>query len=719
MSPVLPSVDHTPGQDRMQPPLPRAEKRIRVLHNDITVDHFRWLRDPENSDGRAYAEAENSYSEQATAHLAGLKAELIAEIEQRRSGDSGSLALQVGPFEYFQKNEQDLSHPRWWRRPVAGGPAELVLDPNAIPGSEIFYSLGVFEPSDDGRFVAFSFDVLGDELFELRVRDTRTGRDVWHGSRRVGMVAWAADGHTLFFTRQRSDRRVQRDQVVRVNVEAGDSEVIFEEADERLNVGIRRSHSGAWLFLDVLTTADISSGVQQQGAAEVWCLPANEPGGQCRRIVTRELGHKIYAEHWGDKFLFRVDDAGPYWRLVCAPMDDPSPSSWEEVVPHRAGVVIGEVRVLERHLVLLEREGINPRLVSLDQSGRVGATIIPDEPSCTLKVGLSAGGNYSMARHAFRGSKLTYSISSFLTPETIVEHDLAADRSTVLFAACVPGYDIHRYVATVVMAKANDGVEIPISVVAPRDRKNPGPMLLHVYGGWGVTKWPSFHARASSMTALLSLIDRGVSFGIVHVRGGGELGFPWHEAAVRDRKRTTYTDLIAAAEGLVEQGFASRDGIAIEGISAGGGAVLATAGLRPDLFRAVLAEFPFADILDSMLDTTMPFTLMATDEYGDPHVAQDFRYLRSYDPYYNLSADRLLPPTYVETALSDPQALWWQPARYVAQRRFCRADRDPSLIFRVLKVGGHAGASHGRSRSEEAALRIAWVLDQLQRSSAS
>nr|WP_031200756.1 S9 family peptidase [Mesorhizobium sp. LSHC414A00] len=692
------------GDKCLQPPLPRAERRIRVLHDDVTIDRYRWLRDRENPDVRAYLEAENSYAEQATAHLKGLKAELIAEIEGRQPcGGAAPPAFQVGSFQYYQRHEGRLSHPAWWRQPVTGGSAELVLDPNALPGTEVFYRLGVFEPSDDGRYVAFSFDVIGDENYELRVRDMETGRDVWQGSKRAAMVAWAADGHTLFFTREWPDLRRQRHELIRLDVTAGDSEVVFEEGDERLNVEIRRSASGAWLFLDVKCV--------HRGAVEVWCLPADQPGVGWRRIVTRDSGRHVVAEHWQDKFLFHVDDAGPYYRLVRAPIDDPSPSGWEEVVPHRAGVLLEEVHVLEQQLVLLEREGLRPRLVSRNGSGRVGITIVPDEPSCTLKVGLSAGGRHSVARHPFRSSKLTYSVSSFVTPDTFVEHDLAHECSAVLYQARVPGYDAAQYVATVVVAEAEDGVQVPISLVSRRSRTSPGPVLLNVYGCYGVSRWPSF------MSARLSMLDRGVAFAIVHVRGGGELGRRWHEAATRDLKRTTYTDLISAAEGLVERGVATRNGIVIEGESAGGGTVLATAALRPDLFRAVLAEVPLADILDTELDLTMPYALPETAEYGDPHIAHEYRYLRGYDPYYNLSADRPLPPTYVDNAVDDSQVLYYQPARYVAQRRSCAAGHDPKLIFRTRTVGGHSGASHGHGVAEEAAFRMAWALDQLRRSS--
>lgn len=428
------------------------------------------------------------------------------------------------------------------------------------------------------------------------MRDMAKGSDVWRDSGRAGRVVWAADNRTLFFTRDRTDRR--HDQIVRVDVEARDSVVVFEEVNERLQVRVRRSDSGAWLFLDVTTNWDNSTYVQRV-AAKVWCLPAGEPGAEWRRIVKREFGHEIYAEHWGDRFLFRVNDAGPCWRLVCAPIDDPSRSRWEELVPHRAGVTLEEVHVLEQHLVLLEREGLRSRLVSRNISGRVGVTIVPDEPTCTLRVGLSAGGPYSVARHSFRSSKLIYSVSSYVTPDTVVEHDLADDRSTVLYQARIPGYDPAQYVATVVMVEAEDGVQVPISLVMRRDRTSPGPVLLDVYGCHGTPRWPSFFAWPSFMTARLSLLDRGVAFGIAHVRGGGELGRPWHEKAIRDRKRITYTDLIAAAQGLIEHGFATRDGIVIEGASAGGGTVLATAALRADLFCAVIAEVPLADILDT------------------------------------------------------------------------------------------------------------------------
>jgi len=701
--------------NELKPPLPHAEPRIRVLHEDVTIDSYGWLRDRESPDVRAYLQAENAYAEQATAHLAGLKAELNAEIDRRRPCDVGPPPFQVGSFEYFRKEAEEKSHPVWCRRPINGGHAEIVLDPNTFAGAERFFSLGAFEPCDDGRYIAFNFDVIGNESYELRILDTSDGRDVWRDTGRSGRIVWAADNQTIFFMRERSDRR-HHDQIVRLSVVDKKPRVIFEEVNERLALLIRRSQSGTWLFIDAHPTSDYSFRVQQ-GAVETWCLSADEPEGTWRRLFRRELGQNIYAEHWHNSFLFRVDDAGSNCRLVSVPLNDPSPHNWEEVVPHREDVRLEEIHVLERHIVVLERQGLCPRLVSWDISGQIEALIAPNEPSCTLTVGLSAGGRYSVARNPFNSSSLLYTVGSFVTPDTVVEHSLIDDRSTILFRPNVPGYDSAQYEAMVVIVKSEDGVEVPISLVMRRDRKGPGPVLLNVYGCYGISRWPSFFAWPSSMTERLSLLDRGVAFGIVHVRGGGELGRAWHEVATRDRKRTTYTDLIAAAEGLVEQGIASRHRIIIEGKSGGGGTVLATALLRPDLFRAVLAEVPVADILDTEMDFTLPFSLCETTEYGDPHVAHDYRYLRSYDPYYNLSADRPLPPTYVDGALDDGQVLYFQPARYVAQRRSCAGDRDPELIFRMLPVGGHYGCSHGPGVTEEAAFRMAWTLDQFQRAS--
>ncbi|MER9420513.1 prolyl oligopeptidase family serine peptidase [Mesorhizobium sp. M0306] len=693
------------GDKRLEPPLPRAEPRIRVLHDDITTDRYRWLRDRDNPDVRAYLEAENCYAEQATEHLTELKAQLVAEIQGRQPSEGAAPAFQVGPFEYFQLPQRGGTHSAWWRRPTTGGPAELVLDPNEIPGAGAYYALGVFEPSDDGRYVAFSVDLIGNEGYELTVRDMADGRDIWRDSGRAGKVVWAADNHTLFFTRELADQR-RHDRVVRLDVERADSEVVFEETADRLEVQIRRSDSGAWLFLDL-------SPVAGGGGIEVWCLAADEPGAEWRRIVTREFGHEVFAEHWKDAFLFRVNDAGPYWRLVRAPIDDPAPSRWEEFVPHNEGTLLEEVHVLEDHLVVIAREGLRPRLVCYDRRGRVGATIVPDEPSCSLTVGLSAGGDYSVARHAYRGSRLTYCLSSFVTPSTVFEHDLDHDQSVVLYKTHIPGYDPANYTATVVLVETEDGVQIPISLVVRRGRKGAGPVLLGVYGCHAAPRWPSFFMTPSFMNARLSLLDRGVAFGIVHVRGGGEFGRPWWQAAVKDRKRITHTDLIAAAEGLIEQGLATREEIVILGRSAGGGTVLATAALRPDLFRAVVAEVPVADILDTVIDYPMPYAAVEAAEYGDPRVAREYRYIRTYDPYYNLHPDRPLPPTYVDTALDDSQVLFFQPARYVAQRRSCAADRDPKLVFRVMRIGGHSGPSHGVARAEDHAFRLAWILDQL------
>ncbi|KAA3447932.1 peptidase S9 [Mesorhizobium sp. SARCC-RB16n] len=691
--------------DPLQPPLPRTEPRIRVLHDEVTIDRYGWLRDQEDPDVRAYLEAENSYADQATAHLKELKAQLIAEIEGRMSCNGDSPGFQVGPYEYFQRWQHGQTHPIWWRRPVTGGADELVVDPNAIHGSQVFYRLGVLEPSDDGRYVAFSFDLVGDESYALIVRDMESGREIWRDKRRVVHVVWATDGHTLFFERERTGPR-RCNQIVRLDVEAADSKVVFEEVNEQLALRVRRSDSGAWLFLDVFRTCDNSAGPQKT-AVEVWSLPADRPLSSWRRIVKRDLGVEVFAEHWQNSFLFRVDDVGPNFRLVRAPMDDPSLSCWEEVIPSQFGVTLEQIHLLEGHLIILEREGLRPRLVSLDRNGRITTTIVPDEPSCTLGIGVSAGGHYSVPRHAFRGSKLVYSISSFVTPHTIVKHDLDRHQSTILHRTLIPGYDGCRYEASVAMAQAEDGTNIPISLVARRDRPTPGPILLYVYGCYGTSIWPSFNA------ARLSLLDRGVAFGIAHVRGGGELGRPWREAAMGGKKRMTYTDLIDAVGALVELGYACPDRVVIQGQSGGGGTVLATATLRPELFRAVVAEVPVADILDTQLDFSLPYALLETAEYGNPQRAGDYRYLRTYDPYYNLSHSVRLPPTYVDTSLNDGQVLCYQPARYVAQRRSISADRDPQLILRTQFVGGHGGASHGAEVAEEPAFRIAWMLDHL------
>ncbi|WP_041679031.1 prolyl oligopeptidase family serine peptidase [Rhizobium etli] len=698
---------------RMRPPLAHEESRIRVLHDDVTTDRFRWLRDKEHPKLHSYLNAENDYAEHSIAHLGSLKAELIAEIKGRQPSDDILPAFRVGPFEYVQRRADGKAHPVWWRRPVTGGAYQIIFDPNEVAGAERFYSLGVFEPSDDGRYIAYSFDVVGSEWYKLHVRDVDGGRDVWHDVGRAGRAVWASDNQTLFFTRERADRR-HHDQVVCVNILDGQPEVIFEEANERLAVVVRRSNSGDWLFIDVYAMSDNSGA--QRGAAEVWCLPSDQPRGTWRRVVGRDLGHKVYAEHWHDRFLFRVDDAGAFCRIVSAPLDSPSPCNWKELVPHRTDVNLEEVHILEQHLIVLERKGLCPSLVAYEASGEMNAVIVRGEPSCTLIVGLSARGRYSVGRQPFHSGKVLYTVSSFVTPDKIVEHNLIEDRSSILSHASVSGYDSEQYEATVVMAKGEDGVDIPISLVMRRDRKCPGPLLLNVYGCYGTCRWPSFFSWPSSMTERLSLLDRGYAFGIVHVRGGGELGRSWHKAATRERKQVTHTDLIAAAEGLIDQGVTTRGSIIIEGKSAGGGTVLSASHLRPDLFCAVLAEVPLTDIIDTEFDFTLPFALSETTEYGDPHEVGEYRYLRTYDPYYNLCADRVLPPTYIDAAFEDGQVLYYQPARYVAQRRFCSLDSDPELVFRTRFVGGHGGASHGPDVAEQAAYRMTWIIKQITRS---
>jgi oligopeptidase B len=546
--------------------------------------------------------------------------------------------------------------------------------------------LGTFQVSDDGNLLAYSVDTTGFRQYALFVKDLRTGQLLPDRAGKTGSVAWAADNHTLFYTVEDSAKRQYR---LYRHALGGVDELLYEEPDERFDVSVQRTRSGAYLVL--------ASGSHTTSEARI--LAADQPAGTFRLVSPRRQDREYYVDHRGDLLYIRVNDTGRNFHLVTAPVADPGEEHWRELVPHRADVMLEDFELFAGHYVRLERADGLPRLVVVDFRTGASHPIRFPEPVYSA----FASVNRVWDTRVFR-----YSYQSFITPASVYDYDVGTRRSTLLKRTEVlGGYDPSRYVSARVYATAGDGVRIPISLVYRRGLRRDGsaPMLLTAYGSYGSPSSVGFNANR------LSLLDRGVVFALAHIRGGGEMGKTWHDQGRMLHKMNTFTDFVAAAEYLVAQRYTSSRRLAIQGGSAGGLLMGAVTNLRPDLFRAVVANVPFVDVINTMLDASLPLTVGEFEEWGNPRIREQYEYIKQYSPYDNLAA-KAYPAMLVTTSFNDSQVMYWEPSKYVARMRALRTDDRP-LVFAINMGAGHGGASGRYDRLREIARDWGFVLWQL------
>ena len=528
---------------------------------------------------------------------------------------------------------------------------------------------------------------------------------------RVTSAAWAADNRTLFYTVE--DPTTKRAHRLYRHM-AGSTEadtLIYEETDERFRIEIERTRSGAFLLLVIASHT----------TSEVRFLPAAQPNGEFRIIAAREADHEYYVDHHpnpltrekrganpndtGGYFFIRTNSGGRTFRLVCAPVADPQRAKWREIVPNRADVMLAGLEVFRSHIILTEREGGLPYLRIVD----LGAEA-PDALSASHRIEFAEPAyNASLGDNPeFDASFVRYHYESFVMPRSVFDYDVRT-RERVLRKEqpVLGGYDAAQYVSERLHATTEDGARVPISLVYRRGTPLDGsaPLLLYGYGSYGHSIAVNFSSNR------VSLLDRGVIFAVAHVRGGGELGKPWHDAGRLRHKRNTFTDFIAAAEHLITNRYTAPQKLIMEGGSAGGLLMGAVANMRPDLFRMVINHVPFVDVLNTMLDASLPLTVGEYEEWGNPRIAEDYFYMKSYCPYTNLAATAY-PTMLVKTGLNDSQVMFWEPAKYVAKLRTLKTDTN-TLLFKTNMGAGHGGASGRYDYLREIALDYAFLLNEL------
>jgi oligopeptidase B len=491
----------------------------------------------------------------------------------------------------------------------------------------------------------------------------------------------------LFYVKEDAAKRAWR--LYRHSVGSAQDELVFEEGDVRFSIGVQRSRSRSWIFL----------GSHSATTSEVHCIPADRPTAAPRLIAARTADHEYDVDHRGELFYIVTNDRGRNFRLVTAPVADPRPENWAEVIPHRDDVMLEDVDLFSRHSVMHEREGGFPRLrVVSFETGESHPVEFP-EPAYSV----FGTGNAEFDTDTFR-----FAYESLVTPDSVLDYDMdTRSRKLLKQEEVLGGYDPARYDSELLYATAADGTQLPISMVYRKDlrRSGPQPLLLTGYGAYGYASDVHFSSTR------LSLLDRGVIFAIGHVRGGGEMGKRWHDQGRMLSKRNTFTDFIAVAERLIAAGYTAPDRLVIQGGSAGGLLMGAVVNLRPDLFKAMVAEVPFVDVINTMLDASLPLTTGEYEEWGNPQEREFFEYMLSYSPYDNIKA-RDYPPMLVETSLNDSQVMYWEPVKYVAKLRATKTDSNPVLV-KINMGAGHGGASGRYDYLRELAFTYTFILWQL------
>jgi len=664
--------------------------RRSTIHGRTLTDHYAWLRNKDDPRVHAYLEAENAYT-RAVMHSTeafqdALYREMLARIKETDMG----VPYRYGDYDYYSRTQAGKDYPIYCRRRRApGAPEEIILEMNALAEGHEFFSLGAFSVSPDANLLAYSTDVTGFREFTLHVKDLRSGELLPERIEKTRSVAWANDSTTLFYVKEDAAKRAWR--LYRHTLAGDNDALVFEESDPRFSVGVQRTRSRGWILIDSHSAT----------SSEVRCIPAGEPGSVPRLIAARAPEHEYHVDHRGDFFYIVTNDRGRNFRLVSASVADPRPEKWTELLPHRDDVMLEDIDLFSRLSVVHEREGGFPRLrVVTLETGESYAVDFP-EPAYSL----SPTGNAEFETDTFR-----FAYESLVTPDSVFDYDMnARTRKLLKQEEVLGGYDPARYSSELVYATAADGTQLPISMVYRKDlrRSGPQPLLLTGYGAYGF----AYDVHFSSTR--LSLLDRGIIYAIGHVRGGGEMGKRWHDQGRMLSKRNTFTDFVAVAERLIAAGYTSRDQLVAHGGSAGGLLMGAVANLRPDLFKAIVAEVPFVDVINTMLDPSLPLTTGEYEEWGNPEQPEYFDYMLSYSPYDNLEP-KAYPAMLVETSLNDSQVMYWEPAKYVAKLRASKTDSNPVLL-KINMEAGHGGASGRYDYLRETAFTYTFMLWQLGR----
>jgi oligopeptidase B len=716
-SPVaLPSLT----QPSAQPPIARRDPTPTTLHGVTLEDDYRWMRDKSSPKLLTYLEAENAYTASVMAPTAGLQAKLYTEMLSHIKETDESVPYRLGDWFYSTRTVEGSQYAIHCRRRATNPdinspfdpsqPEHVILNINKLAEDKPFMAVGNIAISPDGNLLAYSTDSTGFRQYTLHIRDLRTGANLPDTAERVGSLAWAADSQTLFYaTEDETTKRM--DHILRhtLGTPTAQDAVVLHEPDERFNLGIGKTRDGRYLMVEAASHT----------TNEYRFLAATEPTGVFRVIAPRLDEQEYFPEHRDSLFIIRTNDTGKNFRVVTAPVASPGRGHWAELIPLDPDHPLEDFDLFRTFAVATRRKLGLPTLDILRFKPDAPSQAPALEPPVAITF---PEPTYSAAPHINRIAETAlfrYSYQSLVSPPSVYEYNVASadyavsiGESKLLKQQEVPGgFDTARYASERVWIDAPDGVKIPTSIVYRRDlfcRDATNPLYLYGYGSYG------YPLPVGFSPSRLSLLNRGVVMVYAHIRGGGELGDAWHDAGKMQAKRNTFTDFIAVTEQLTARGYGNAAKVAIEGGSAGGLLLGAVVNMRPDLFRVVISHVPFVDIMNTMLDASLPLTVAEYEEWGNPNEPDAFATMLSYSPYDNLAklAHAPIPAMLVKTSLNDSQVMYWEPAKYVARLRTIKTNDTP-LLLHINMEAGHGGASGRYDYLKEIAFDYAFLLTQL------
>jgi oligopeptidase B len=669
-------------------------------HGITVTDDYAWLKDSNwqevlhdpkvlDADIRFYLEAENGYAEGLLGHTAPLQKKLIAEMRARIKEDDSSVPSPDGAYAYFRKFREGGQHEMFGRKPRDGGDEKIVLDGDALAGDHGYFKFGGSRHSWDHRLQAWSADTKGSEYFAIRIRDWDTGQD--HADlveETDGGVVWSADSKSFFYVKLDDNHRPMQVWRHRLGTAQDDDVLIYEEKDPGWFTHLHESTSSRFC---VIAGGDHETSEQR-------LIDLSHPDAPPRLVAARETGVQYSIADRGDElFILTNADKAIDFKIVTAPLAAPGRSNWRDLIPHRAGVYILDHDLYSGYLVRLERANALPSIIIRDLASGEEHAIAFDEAAYSLD---------TMGSYEFDTTNLRFSYSSMTTPSEVYDYDMARRTRTLRKRQEIPsGHNPADYVTTRIMARSYDGAEVPISLLHRRDFKRDGsaPLLLYGYGSYGMAMPASFN------TNRLSLVDRGFVYAIAHIRGGTDKGWGWYLDGKREKKTNTFDDFAACARALCDAKYTSQRRIVAHGGSAGGMLMGAVANRSGELFGGIVAEVPFVDVLNTMLDDTLPLTPPEWPEWGNPIESEkDFRTILSYSPYDNIAA-RDYPAILAMAGLTDPRVTYWEPAKWIARLRTTMTGGGP-VVLRTNMGAGHGGASGRFNRLDEVAIVYAFAL---------
>ena len=677
---------------------PRAPKRPKevITHGDLLVDEYHWLRDRNDPETIRYIEAENDYTEKMAESLEDLREEIYEELVSRTPEDDADPPLRIDEYEYYNRTEKGKQYPLYCRRRLSGDAREEVIaDQNVLSEGHDFYHIDSVKPSPDHSMVAFSVDLDGSEHFDIKIMDMSTHEVIDEQVVRTGGFEWGSGGRAIYYIVYDHMHRPSRVMRHIVGTMVAEDSVVYEEPDLGCEyMSLSKSKSKEYLFV---TAQTLTTG-------EVNYLRSDDDTGRFKPVLPRKKGVRYYVLHGGGDFIVVTNDGAPNFKIVRAPVSAPSKENWEELLQHHHSRIVDIsdpfpwVDVFTDRLVVFEREDAISSIRVVDLSTRESHLV--ELPETLRSV-------WPLENPAIDSTTFRFVYTSMTTPRTTYEYDMVSRELELVKRQEVRGYNPSDYHAERVTVTVSDGTKMPMNIIHRKGVKRDGrnPLLLYAYGAAG-----DFEAYSPSFDPLmLSLLERGFVYAVAGIRGGGEYGQPWYDGGRMLNKKNCFTDFIDSAEYLIAQGYTSKELLAARGASAGGLLVAATTMMRPDLFRVVLAEVPFVDVIHTMLDESIPLVIGEYEEYGDIHEPEVYEYCKSYSPYENVRPVKY-PSLFVTSGMNDPRVPFWEPVKWVARMRDI-GTKDNRFLLSTKMSEGHHG-SHARYDSmKEEALKLAFVIE--------